>query len=162
MRKALLEEAKTIHALFRESGLKLSVAESCTGGLISHLIASIPGASAFFEGAVVTYSPGAKKKVLGVPERVIETRGVISNETAREMAQRVKTLLGTDFSLSITGNLGPDVLEGKARGLVYIAVCDRTKTYSRKLILGGSRLENMEMASQRALEFLGEIISARA
>ena len=146
-----------VHNLFKEKGLTLSVAESCTGGLISHYITTLPGASIFFKAGIVSYSVGAKKKILGVSLDVISEYGVVSEETAKEMADKVRLLMETDLALSTTGNLGPDVLEGKEKGLVYAAVSKDGLTASRELKLRGNREENKEWASLLALRFLIEI-----
>ncbi len=146
-----------VHRLFKEKGLTLSVAESCTGGLISHYITTLPGASIFFKAGIISYSIGVKKKILGVSFDVISEYGVVSEETAREMAGKVRLLTETDFALSTTGNLGPDVLEGKEKGLVYMAVSKEDLTVSRELRLKGDREENKERASLLALRFLIEM-----
>ena len=146
-----------VHNLFKEKGLTLSVAESCTGGLISHYITTLPGASIFFKAGIISYSVGAKKKILGVSLDVISEYGVVSEETAKEMADKVRLLMETDLALSTTGNLGPDVLEGKEKGLVYAAVSKDGLTASRELKLRGNREENKEWASLLALRFLIEI-----
>jgi len=159
MNKKILEVIQRVHERFRrETGLTLSVAESCTGGLISHYLTSLPGASSFFEAAVVAYSAEAKKEILGTPSEIISKYGVVSKETAREMAEKMRALTKTDFSLSTTGNLGPDVLERKEKGLVYIAVSKEGETLSREIRLKGNRNENKEEASLLALKFLIEII----
>jgi PncC family amidohydrolase len=157
MNKEALKITEKIHALFSRKGLTLSVAESCTGGLISHYITAIPGAGNFFEAGVVSYSAAAKEKMLGVSPETIARHGVVSEQTVREMAEKIRGLTGTDFSLSTTGNLGPDVLEGKDLGLVYIAVSREGETSSRELHLEGSREKNKEDASRLAMEFLMEI-----
>ncbi len=149
---------KRLHQVFKERGLKLSVAESCTGGLISHYITALPGASLFFEACAVTYSVEAKKRLLGIREETILKYGVISSETAALMASSIMRITGSDYGLSTTGNLGPDVLEGKQRGLVYIGVAYRDKTWTKELRLTGTRTENKETASIKALEFLLEIM----
>jgi PncC family amidohydrolase len=146
-----------MHRLFKEKGLTLSVAESCTGGLISHYITTLPGASIFFKAGIISYSIGVKKKILGVSFDVISEYGVVSEETAREMADKVRLLTETDFALSTTGNLGPDVLEGKEKGLVYMAVSKEDLTVSRELRLKSNRQENKERASLLALRFLIEM-----
>jgi PncC family amidohydrolase len=153
----MLAVIQKIHAFFREKSLTLSVAESCTGGLISHLITTLPGASAFFEGGVVAYSAAVKEKMLGVSSENITRYGVVSEQVVREMATNIRKLTATDFSLSTSGNLGPDVLEGKEKGLVYIAVSREGKVFSKELRLKGNREENKAMASRLALEFLMEI-----
>jgi PncC family amidohydrolase len=153
----ILDVIKRVHEVFKKRNLTLSVAESCTGGLISHYITILPGASKFFEAGVVLYSAGAKKKILGISPEVISKHGVVSEETAKEMTEKVRSLTKTDYSLSTTGNLGPDVLEGKGRGLIYIAVSKKDQTFSRELRLTGSREENKEEASLSALRLLLEV-----
>ena len=153
----ILEVVHRAHKLFIERGLTLSVAESCTGGLLSHLLTLLPGASAFFKAGVVSYSEDMKMKILGVSSDVILSYGVVSEQTAREMAEKVRGLTATDFSVSTTGNLGPDVLEGKDKGLVYIAVCKEGRTFAKELRLKGNREQNKEEAALEALSLLIEI-----
>ena len=153
----ILEVVHRAHKLFIERGLTLSVAESCTGGLLSHLLTLLPGASAFFKAGVVSYSEDMKMKILGVSSDVILSYGVVSEQTAREMAEKVRVLTATDFSVSTTGNLGPDVLEGKDKGLVYIAVCKEGRIFAKELILKGNREQNKEEAALEALSLLIEI-----
>ncbi len=157
MDKKILQLIQRVHERFRETGLTLSVAESCTGGLISHYLTSLAGASNFFEAAVVTYSAESKKEILDIPSEIISKYGVVSEETAREMAEKMRALTKTDFSLSTTGNMGPDVLERKEKGLVYIAVSKEGETLSKELRLTGNREGNKEKASFLALNFLIEI-----
>jgi PncC family amidohydrolase len=157
MKKKLLITTEKIHALFKQHGFTLSVAESCTGGFISHLITALPGASNFFEAGVVAYSADAKKSLLRVSPDCIAKYGVVSEQTACEMAGNIRRLIKTDFSLSTTGNLGPDVLEGKETGLVYIAVSTEGKTVIKELRLKGLREKNKEEATLLALQFLLEI-----
>ena len=154
----ILDVIKRVHEIFKKRGLTLSVAESCTGGLISHYITALPGASNFFEAGVVTYSAAAKKKILGISASTIENYGVISVSTAGEMAEKVRSITGTDYSLSTTGNLGPEVLEGKEKGLIYIAVSKTGSTISKELRLTGDREENKEAASLSALKLLLEML----
>jgi PncC family amidohydrolase len=149
-----LEVIREVHELFKKKGLTLSVAESCTGGLISHYITALPGASSFFQAGVVSYSAEAKGTILGVSSETVSKYGVVSDQTGREMAEKVRKLADTDFSLSTTGNLGPDTLEGKEKGLVYISVSREGGIFSRQLILKGDREENKEEAALAALEFL--------
>ncbi|MDA8326901.1 MAG: CinA family protein [Nitrospiraceae bacterium] len=150
-----LSLAVRVQEFFKKKGLTLSVAESCTGGLISHYITAVPGASGFFEGCAVTYSAHAKVRMLGVSEGVLGSFGAVSAETAAEMAGRARALLDTDFSLSTTGNLGPDALEGKERGLVYIGLASRTgEPQVIRLDLRGGRDENKQEAAFQALKFL--------
>ena len=157
MNNEMLAVIQKIHTFFREKGLTLSVAESCTGGLIAISSPTFPAASAFFEAGVVAYSAAVKEKILGVSPETIAKYGVVSEQVVREMAKNIRRLTGTDFSLSTSGNLGPDVLEGKEKGLVYIAVCREGEVFSKELRLKGNREENKAMASRLALEFLMEI-----
>jgi nicotinamide-nucleotide amidase len=147
-----------VHDLLKGRGLTLAVAESCTGGLICHYLTEQPGASAFFVAGVVSYVKEMKERILGVSPETIEIYGVVSGETAREMAEKTRVLAGTDYSLSSTGNLGPDVLEGKERGLVYVGACSRTKTFTRELHLKGDRACNKKEGALKALEFLVEVV----
>ncbi len=160
MNKIISEHIIRVHNIFKEKRFTLSVAESCTGGLISHYITSFPGASEFFIAGLVVYSAEMKKKLLHIPSKVIDKFGVVSNQTAREMAERVRKITLTDFSVSTTGNLGPDVLEGKEKGLVYIAVSRRNHTFVKEYTFKGNRRQNKENAVIKALELLIEIVSS--
>ncbi|NOZ68149.1 MAG: CinA family protein [Deferribacteres bacterium] len=158
MKQETLETVKKVHGIFKNRGLTLSAAESCTGGLISHYLTAPAGASAFFSAGVICYSVDAKKTILGIPEETVSGYGVVSEETAREMAERVRMITGTDYSVSTTGNLGPDVLEGKERGLVYIAAVGEGKTIAQELRLHGDRDANREEAALSALRLLIELV----
>ena len=108
MDRRTLGTIQKVHQLFGKKGMTLSVAESCTGGLISHYVTAIPGASSFFEAGVVSYSAETKKTILGVSSETVSKYGVVSDQTAREMAGKVRGVTNTDFSVATTGNLGPD------------------------------------------------------
>ena len=99
----------------------LGVMESLTGGLLASAITDVSGSSAYFAGGLVTYSPDLKVQ-MGVPREVLQRYGVVSKETALAMAHAVREHLGVDIGLGITGVAGPDPLEGKPAGTVYIAV----------------------------------------
>jgi PncC family amidohydrolase len=154
-----LKTARNIHRIFREKGLTLSLAESCTAGLISHYLTTVPGASRIYAAGVVTYSADAKKRILGIPQKVIDAHGIVSEQTAKQMARRVRSLTKTDVSVSTTGNLGPDVIENKPRGLVYVAVSTKKRTVTKKLMLKGTRGQIKEIAVIAALSFLLEVIA---
>ena len=158
MKPDTLKLVSTVHELFSKRKLTLSAAESCTGGLISHYVTAIPGASGFFIAAVVSYAAEIKRALLGVSPDIIREKGVVSAEMAVEMAGRMRLLSHTDYSVSTTGNLGPEVLEGKDRGLVYIAACREDRTEVRELMLAGSREENKEEAAVSALRLLVELV----
>jgi PncC family amidohydrolase len=161
MNEKVLDVIKKVHEILRERGLTLSVAESCTGGLISHYITTLPGASNFFEAGIISYSAEAKKKILGISPSTIEKHGVVSEDTAIEMAEKIRALTKTDYALSTTGNLGPGVLEGKEKGLIYIAVSNTGQTISREFRFTGNREKNKEAASLSALKLLIEVMEKR-
>lgn len=156
-----LEIIREVHQLFIEKGVRLSVAESCTGGLMSHYLTRLSGSSKFFDSGVVTYSISSKENILGVSSETIASYGVVSGETAKEMAEKMRLLSGTDYALSTTGNLGPDVLEGKERGLIYIGISTEGKTIVKELRLTGDRTENKEEAAFLALRFLLDELSGQ-
>ncbi|NTU43145.1 MAG: CinA family protein [Nitrospirales bacterium] len=152
------ELAQKVHKALRDRGMTVSVAESCTGGLISHYLTDLPGASAIFIAGAVVYSAEAKKAILGVSQETIARYGVVSEETSREMAGRVREITGSDYSISTTGNLGPGALEGKDKGLVYVSVSGKGYTDTMILRLTGEREENKERTALSALTFLLERI----
>lgn len=154
-----LKIAKTIHSIFNKKGLSLSAAESCTGGLICHYLTAVPGASSFLQAGVVVYSAESKTKMLGIPQKIFTAHGTVSEETARQMAKKVRILTKTDVAVSTTGNLGPGVLEAKPKGLVFVAVSSKKGTVSIKLQLKGTRGQIKERAVLAALEFLAEVVS---
>lgn len=158
MTPEISEAVLKVHELFRDKGLTLSAAESCTGGLISNYITNLPGASAFFKAGIVAYSIEMKKNILGVSDETIRKFGVVSEETALEMAVKIRLLARTDYSVSTTGNLGPDVLEGKEKGLIYIAASKEGKTVPHELRRIGSREANKEEAAYEALKLLIELV----
>ena len=158
MDEQALHIIREVHRMFTVQGLTLALAESCTGGLLSHYMTLLPGSSAFFQAGIVTYSNASKVRLLGFAPTTIEKYGVISDAAAREMAENVRALLNTDYALATTGNLGPDTLEGKERGIVFIAVSTRKKTVVKELRLAGDRAANKEQAALGAMQFLLEIV----
>ena len=160
MDKELERVAREVHEVFQRRGLTLSVAESCTGGLISHALTSPPGASSFFIAGAVTYAAAMKEKLIGVSSSTLAGYGVVSEQTAREMSEKIRALSNTDFAVATTGNLGPDVLEGKEKGLVYIAVSRKGETSAKELRLTGNREGNRDNAAREALMLLLEIVGS--
>jgi PncC family amidohydrolase len=161
MTEETLKIIKQVHKIFTERGLSLSVAESCTGGLLSHYLTSLAGSSRFFEAGVVTYSALSKQKILGISASTLSSYGLVSRQTATEMADRMRLLTGTDYSLSTTGNLGPEVLEGKEKGLVYCGMSKEGKTIVKELRLKGSRAKNREEAVLLMFGFLIEELAGQ-
>lgn len=153
-----LKQARIIHSIFIAKDLSLSVAESCTGGLICHYLTAVPDASSFLAAGVITYSAESKKRILGIPQKVFSAHGIVSEETARQMAERVRRLTKTDVAVSTTGNLGPEVLENKPKGLVFVAISSKKGTVSKKLQMKGTRAQIKEKAVIAALKFLAEVV----
>lgn len=129
--------------------LKLATAESCTGGLVAGVITSIAGASDVFEAGFVTYSNSAKTKLVGVPAKLIEAYGAVSEETARAMADGAIQATGADIALAVTGIAGPGGGSAeKPVGLVHIAAARRGgPTLHRKLMLGDLGREEIRLRS---------------
>lgn len=138
-----------------ERGLTLAVAESCTAGLLGHLITSVSGSSTYFRGGVISYSDEAKERVLGVPHDILVEHGAVSKETAIAMAQGARHLLGTDIALSVTGIAGPTGgTPDKPVGLVYISLAAERVDVWQKHVWQGDRAENKQSSAEAALKLL--------
>ena len=143
-----------IGKLLKEHGLTLSAAESCTGGEIAHLITTVPGSSSYFLGSVTSYAISVKNTVLGVPSSLIEKHGVVSSEVAAAMAEGVRKLTGSDYSVSTTGVAGPGADGDIPEGTVWIGVATPKGTYTAKYNYKNDRKRNIERFSASALNFL--------
>jgi len=131
-------------SLLTEKGLSLAVMESCTGGLLAVTITDIPGASTYFKGGLVAYSNEAKI-AYGIDARLINEYGVISAEIAQAMAQAARLHLETDIGIGITGVAGPNEMEGKPAGTVYIGIDDGKS----KRVIKGSYLGDRARVKRR-------------
>ena len=148
---------KAIGDLLKEKEWTLSVAESCTGGLICDRITDITGSSDYFKGGMVTYSNDSKAKHLEMTLNYIKRYGAVSPQVARKMAQGVRKAFGTTFGLSTTGVAGPTGGTKRAPiGRVFIGLAIGRKTWVRKEDLRGSRKEIKRKASEKALQFFYE------
>jgi nicotinamide-nucleotide amidase len=126
--------------MLKERGLSISLAESCTGGLIGNLMTNVPGSSEYFMGGVVAYSNQAKKDLLGVSLETLEQYGAVSDQTVREMAACARERFRTDLSLAVSGIAGPDGgSPEKPVGTVFIGLADRNITFSRRYRFWGTR-----------------------
>lgn len=159
MENDLINSAERLILLLSEKGLTLSIAESCTGGLICHAITSVAGASKVFHSGIVSYSIDSKINILGIDKDIIDTFGTISGETARAMANTVMTKTGVDVALSTTGNLGPKALEGKNIGLVYFAVSHKNRIVVEERHFFKDRYSNKYDAAMAGIEFLIKVVS---
>lgn len=147
--------AEVIGRVLQQNGKTLAVAESCTGGFISHLITAVAGCSAYYKGSVTAYSNEIKEKILGVKTESIFEHGAVSEQVAKEMAIGVKTVLNTDFAVATTGIAGPDGgSEEKPVGTVWIAVAGENSVYAQKFVFGNNRERNIIRSGQTALQLL--------
>ncbi|MCF8346156.1 MAG: competence/damage-inducible protein A [Bacteroidales bacterium] len=153
-----LEQA--IGVLMKEKGLKLSTAESCTGGNIARLITAIPGSSDYFRGSVIAYSNDMKVRTLGVDPVLIEDHGAVSREVVEAMALGGLGMTGTDVSMATSGIAGPGGgTDDKPVGLVWIAVACGNKLISREFRFGGHRALVIEQASIMAMGMLRKLLA---
>ena len=134
--------------------MTLSAAESCTGGLISSLITSVPGASEYFLGSVTSYAIAIKEKVLDVSPEEILSHGAVSSEVAAAMAEGVRKLTGSTYSVSTTGLAGPGGDDQNEVGTVWIGVSGPRGTRTLKRIYKNDRKRNIERFTSAALDQL--------
>ena len=149
--------------LLRSQGLTLSVAESCTGGLLSHRLTNMPGSSDYFIGGVVAYAYEAKERILSVRHDTLYEYGAVSEQTALEMARGARRLFLSDVALSVTGIAGPGGgMPDKPVGLVYIALSARDQETCRHFVWNSDREGNKAHSAQAALEMLVAYVRQRA
>lgn len=147
--------------LLTQLGLTLSVAESCTGGLLGAIIVDVPGSSKYFEGGAITYSNRLKEQILRVPVQILAQFGAVSAETATAMAHNARLLFATDVALSVTGIAGPGGgTPQKPVGLTYVALATAAGETHRRYVFEGSRRENREQAVRAAFELLLEALKS--
>ena len=133
----------------------LSIAESCTGGLLGHLITQTPGSSKYFMGGMITYSDEVKAGKLGIPRSALAKHGAVSEYTALLMAKRVRRIFRTDMGIGITGIAGPDGgTKQKPVGLVYIAASTPKQAICGKYLFKGDRAKIKSQAAHAALNLL--------
>lgn len=144
-----------IGRMLAESGKTLSAAESCTGGLISELITSVPGSSAYYLGSVTSYANNVKTGVLQVPAETIAEHGAVSSECVAKMAEGVRRLTGSDYSVATSGIAGPGGgSDLKPVGLVWIAVSSEKGTETFSHVFKNDRKRNIERFAASALNHL--------
>lgn len=153
MEGATLEER--VHEILTARGLKLAVAESCTGGTIASKFTAIAGASQYFMAGVVSYSNASKRDILGVSQESIDRYGAVSEQVAREMAEGVRRIAGADYTIATTGIAGPTGgSDEKPVGTVWMAVATPTKTIAIMRNSGTDRGQIISRASAYAIELL--------
>jgi PncC family amidohydrolase len=157
-----MDEETRIGLLLRQRAATLASAESCTGGLIGHLVTNVSGSSYYFLGGVIAYSDAIKQNLLGVCAETLETNGAVSELTAIQMACGVCRLLDADYGLAVTGIAGPTgATPGKPVGLVYIALAGPGVERCERHVWDGDRVANKVFSARRALQMLIEHLEER-
>jgi PncC family amidohydrolase len=155
MADPLVDLAGRLQALCVERRLTVATAESCTGGLVAHVLTEVPGSSAYMRGGIVAYADEIKRSELGVAADVLAAHGAVSAQVALAMAEGVRSRLGTDLGVGVTGVAGPDGgTEAKPVGLVYVAVAGLGAAVARRFLWSGDRSENKRSSAAAALEML--------
>ena len=149
-----MEPVIKLGRLCKENQWRIAVAESCTGGMVGGRITDVSGSSEYFAGGVIAYSNSLKTALLGVPSRLIEDNGAVSEAVARAMAEGIVRIAGVQVGLSVTGVAGPGSSENKPPGTVHVAVKTPERIESKILSLSGSRREIREATVREALDFL--------
>lgn len=147
-------EARDIKELFVNNNITLGSIESFTGGLFASEITKVPGASKFYKGGVVSYATEEKINIVKVNKEIVDKYGVVSQECAKEMAAKGRQLLNVDYCISFTGNAGPDAMENKPVGEVYIGLASEKETIVIKKNLTGNRENIQKEAIKIAYEIL--------
>jgi nicotinamide-nucleotide amidase len=153
------EEEETIEVmlgrLLTSKNATLATAESCTGGKIAQVITSVPGASNYFKGSVVSYATETKISVLGISSELIKEHSVVSYEVAKEMALAVKRIMNTDYAIATTGNAGPSKGDGNSEiGTVFIAIATPNNLVVEEFNFGQPRVKVIDRAVNKAFEML--------
>ena len=144
-----------IGKMLSSHGLTVSAAESCTGGMISALLTSVPGSSEYYLGSVTSYANSIKTGVLGVDAAIIEKYGAVSSECVAQMAEGVRKLTGSDVSVATSGIAGPGGgSDEKPVGLVWIGVSSKLGTETVKMVFKGDRKRNIDRFASSALDIL--------
>jgi len=148
--------------MLRAQDLTLGLAESSTGGLVGHRITEVPGSSDYFLGSIVAYSRDIQERLLGVSSATLERYGVVSEQTAREMARGARQGLGADVALAVTGIASPH--KGRSKkpiGLTYIALSAEDEEACERHLFGGDRSENKRLSAEALLDLLKRYLKCR-
>jgi PncC family amidohydrolase len=145
----------TVGRLLREQGLSLAVAESCTGGLLSHRITNVPGSSDYYRGSITAYACDVKEKLLDVRSETLAEYGAVSEQTAQEMAEGVRRAIRADVGLAVTGIAGPTGgTPAKPVGLVHVALSAPDGEWVERYVWVGNRQDNKAQSADAALDLL--------
>jgi PncC family amidohydrolase len=154
----LVELAERLQARCVGRGLTVATAESCTGGLVAHLLTEVPGSSGYVLGGIVAYADVVKRAQLGVPAETLEAHGAVSAQVAIAMAEGIRSRLGASLGVAVTGVAGPDGgSAAKPVGLVYVAVAgDGAPPEVRRFLWAGDRTGNKRASAEAAIAMLLE------
>lgn len=159
----LLDLAERVGAACRARGMTIATAESCTAGLVAHLLTEIPGSSDYFRGGLVTYANDVKTALAGVPDETLAAHGAVSAQVAVAMAEGARHRLGVDVAVAVTGVAGPGGgTPSKPVGLTYVAVADGTGDDVRRFAWSEDRSGNKRSSAAAALALLAERLSGGA
>jgi nicotinamide-nucleotide amidase len=151
--------AEATGKILLEKGQTMAVAESCTGGYISHQVTLVPGSSGWYKGGITAYSNEIKQNLLGVSAESLEKHGAVSEQVVREMAEGVRRRLNADFAVATSGIAGPTGgTEEKPVGTVWIAIAGPNKTIAEKYFFSDNRERNIFRSGQTALQLLRRTI----
>tara|TARA_B100000902_G_C27071785_1_gene794398 strand:+ start:259 stop:732 length:474 start_codon:yes stop_codon:yes gene_type:complete len=143
-----------LHTFLLNKNITISVAESCTAGLIGSSLTTLPGSSKYFLGGVIAYNNVIKTNILGVSQELISQKTEVSKEVAQQMAKNICLKFNSNYSLSTTGYAGPSSVGSQKVGTVFIAVSNGIETLSEKFIFKGNRREVIDKSTYQAIEFL--------
>jgi PncC family amidohydrolase len=157
----LVELAQRLQRICLGRALTVATAESCTGGLVAHVLTEVPGSSGYVCGGIVSYSNAAKETLLFVPPEVLAAHGAVSAQVARAMAIGARSQFDAGLAVAVTGIAGPDGGSAeKPVGLTYVAVADAAGEDVRRFIWNGDRAANKLASADAALEMLLERATA--
>lgn len=148
--------------LLHERGLKLALAESCTGGLVSSRITDIAGSSEYFLGSVISYAYDAKVELLGVSWDTLKAYGAVSRETVLEMGRGARKALSADIAVSISGIAGPGgATDEKPVGTTWVGLVTADGEWARRFQFSGDRVQNKSASADAALQLLFDFLSGK-
>lgn len=150
------EDAQDVVKQLTQRRLTVATAESLTAGMLSSVIAAVPGASAVLQGGIVAYNNTVKHRLLGVSADTLAARGAVDSDTAKQMATGVRDRLDADIGIATTGVAGPEPSEGKAVGIVFIALSTVDDTVAKLLRFDGTRQHIREATVAASLQLVAE------
>lgn len=151
-----------IGELLQARGLKLALAESCTGGLVGNRITDIAGSSTYFLGGLISYAYEAKVDLLGVQWETLNSKGAVSREVVLEMARGARKVLSADIAVAVSGIAGPGgAMPGKPVGTTWIGLVTNEGEWAKLFQFSGNRVQNKSQAAEAALQLLFDLLQGR-